>query len=446
MDALNDMEEPEPLDVGRASVQDELSDEETSSDSFELLIDSPDHHSLHRLKRKDQEHTIDWSTPLPRPEQLSTRGLPPTPRDSRTRSCKEKALQNILLDSSRKKKRDDAYQRWQQTTNIDENTPRLKHRHPSWYCSPTHWSDESSSEESLHGFVVDNEYIQWIEDDSECVDTRPDVFVHERQDPFLDDLPDDMEEHSECHGSEDDTPILLDSSEEDDLIPPLDGRDWNETPQEPIVVDDLPSPPPSPQPLPVGDETVFDVEEEQNLVVFDHPGAAERSSKWNLQCATGPGPEQVWAKLHAALRHRKREDYRKSGRDSFAANREALATAYFHQYNETVFDGRLPDIPIVWEKKTGARGFCVCHRKGRTRSVPRIALVPKWNNTDPDLRRVLLHEMCHAAAWLFDNCRNHSKKWVQWTKIAERKVPELEGIDYSWEYPYFCSNAACGKR
>jgi hypothetical protein len=71
---------------------------------------------------------------------------------------------------------------------------------------------------------------------------------------------------------------------------------------------------------------------------------------------------------------------------------------------------------------------------------------------DPDrLRSTLLHEMCHAAAWIIDGVHNppHGKCFQKWARIAMRHVPDIEVTtrhDYqiSFKYAWACTTPKCG--
>lgn len=60
------------------------------------------------------------------------------------------------------------------------------------------------------------------------------------------------------------------------------------------------------------------------------------------------------------------------------------------------------------------------------------------------LRCTLIHEMCHAATWIFDNDKGHGTNWRKWAKKANYTFPELPTItvchnyDIEYKFTYQC--------
>lgn len=66
-------------------------------------------------------------------------------------------------------------------------------------------------------------------------------------------------------------------------------------------------------------------------------------------------------------------------------------------------------------------------RRGEVR-IAEVELEAKVVDTEDKLRRTLLHELCHAAAWVFDNVSKppHGRTFWRWADIAKRVYPQHE--------------------
>lgn len=93
-------------------------------------------------------------------------------------------------------------------------------------------------------------------------------------------------------------------------------------------------------------------------------------------------------------------------------------------------------------------GFCYYGRKSSLR-VARIELADKVIDSADRLRDTLIHEMCHAAAWLISGVKaGHGPVWKKWTLRANHVHQDLPPISrcHSYtinaKYTYRCTN--CG--
>lgn len=95
--------------------------------------------------------------------------------------------------------------------------------------------------------------------------------------------------------------------------------------------------------------------------------------------------------------------------------------AIYRYFNETRFEGRLPDdIPVrLSSRMTRSLGHMLpdTDRNGR-RVVAEIALSADLMLPGNGAERVdtLLHEMAHAADYLFDGNRGHGASWERWAR------------------------------
>ncbi|XP_055624081.1 germ cell nuclear acidic protein-like isoform X2 [Toxorhynchites rutilus septentrionalis] len=135
-------------------------------------------------------------------------------------------------------------------------------------------------------------------------------------------------------------------------------------------------------------------------------------------------------------------------RKKFDLHKDELSEILYNMYNEKVFQNQLT-IPLSWNKKlTTTAGRCFNIKKNNERSC-RIELSNKILTTAGRLRCTLIHEMCHAAAWIFHMENGHGKCWKKWTRQAMNIFPELPSITvchrYEIEYKYTYQCVLCKK-
>ena len=145
----------------------------------------------------------------------------------------------------------------------------------------------------------------------------------------------------------------------------------------------------------------------------------------------------------------------KKYRIDFKSNKEALCNYLFKLYNEKVFDKKLPeDLSIEWNiRMRGTAGFCYNKKSlktlGGVTKSSRIVLATKVLDTPDRLRDTLIHEMCHAAAWLINNVSDgHGPFWTGWANKAMKTLPELPPIrrchDYKIKTKFTYKCVGCG--
>ncbi|KAG7198427.1 hypothetical protein KM043_005814 [Ampulex compressa] len=145
----------------------------------------------------------------------------------------------------------------------------------------------------------------------------------------------------------------------------------------------------------------------------------------------------------------------KKYRLNYKNNKEELCRYLFKLYNEKVFDKQLPmDMSIEWNvRMRGTAGFC--YNKKSIKSLggivksSRIVLATKILDTPDRVRDTLIHEMCHAAAWLINNVSDgHGPFWTGWAKKAMNTFPELPPIrrchDYKIKTKFTYRCTSCG--
>jgi len=142
-------------------------------------------------------------------------------------------------------------------------------------------------------------------------------------------------------------------------------------------------------------------------------------------------------------------------RSSFSKNRQHYTTSTFVEFNTKAFNSALSSVEVSWSKrlKTTA-GLTRLKRIGTTDNMRRIATIElstKCLDSVERLRSTLLHEMCHAAAWLVDGVHKppHGSVFKKWASLSMRKIRDVEVTtthDYviQFKYAWKCTNNVCG--
>lgn len=145
----------------------------------------------------------------------------------------------------------------------------------------------------------------------------------------------------------------------------------------------------------------------------------------------------------------------KKYRQTYKNNKEELCKYLYSLYNEKVFDKQLPeDMLIEWNvRMRGTAGYCYNKKSvipfGSIRKSSRIVLATKILDTPDRLRDTLIHEMCHAAAWLINDVSDgHGPIWAAWANKAKKVFPELPPIrrchDYKIKTKFTYRCISCG--
>lgn len=82
--------------------------------------------------------------------------------------------------------------------------------------------------------------------------------------------------------------------------------------------------------------------------------------------------------------------------------------------------------------------------RSSTGRTARLELSEKVLTSADRLRCTLIHEMCHAATWVFDGDKGHGATWKSWANKVNRIFPELPTVerchnyDIEYKYTYQC--------
>ena len=141
---------------------------------------------------------------------------------------------------------------------------------------------------------------------------------------------------------------------------------------------------------------------------------------------------------------------------NFARHKETVAAELYREFNRDGFGGALPErFEITWNAKLLTTAGLTHYRKvtrssGVSEYHARIELSTKVLDTAEKLEATLLHEMCHAAAWLLDRCAKppHGSVFKKWAERAMRAYPVVR-VDtcHSYQihqpYKYRCTQSWC---
>ena len=152
----------------------------------------------------------------------------------------------------------------------------------------------------------------------------------------------------------------------------------------------------------------------------------------------------------------------------FRRKKAALTKSYFESFNNNAFEGKLPaDLSVVWNKRLlTTAGITKMKLTSRRQSLggtadaqgamvrtvaASIELSEKVCDDEERLKTTLLHEMCHAAAWLLDGERKppHGPAFWKYAKQASVALPDQTVTtchSYAVHTPYKwrCSDSNCG--
>ncbi|XP_050442475.1 arrestin domain-containing protein F-like isoform X2 [Adelges cooleyi] len=141
----------------------------------------------------------------------------------------------------------------------------------------------------------------------------------------------------------------------------------------------------------------------------------------------------------------------------FKKHRDDLVCILFKLFNKEVFENKLPtDMNFKWNARLRTTaGACFNRRSVKINEnldcirVSRIELSSKIIDTAERLRDTLIHELCHAACWIFNNvAEGHGPAWKSWANKAMQRFPELPIIkrchSYAIQTKYTYKCIKCG--
>ena len=146
---------------------------------------------------------------------------------------------------------------------------------------------------------------------------------------------------------------------------------------------------------------------------------------------------------------------RKKKKSNFNNERELITKSTFRTFNKIVFNSALSSVEVVWSKRlTSTAGLTRLKRKKMGENWQyhaSIELSTKLIDDKSRLQSTLMHEMCHAAAWIIDNIHKppHGKCFKKWGNLAMRKIDGLlvstthEYVTNTFKHAWHCTNPNC---
>jgi predicted SprT family Zn-dependent metalloprotease len=137
------------------------------------------------------------------------------------------------------------------------------------------------------------------------------------------------------------------------------------------------------------------------------------------------------------------------------SQRERLSKSTFDDFNSIVFENALDAVEVTWSKRLITTAGITRLRRRKCGSfvehIAAIELSVKLIDDESRLQSTLMHEMCHAAAWLVDNVHKppHGKCFKKWANLAMRRVNGLlvstthEYVTNTFKHAWACTNDAC---
>ncbi|XP_017486401.1 PREDICTED: uncharacterized protein LOC108374879 isoform X1 [Rhagoletis zephyria] len=177
-----------------------------------------------------------------------------------------------------------------------------------------------------------------------------------------------------------------------------------------------------------------------------------RDNRKNLLDQIGPTPKYKYGFLKSldvcvakSLCHPDALCYR----ENYRTKKEELAKLLYELYNTKLFQNKLK-VPIEWNKKLcNTAGRCLNKKKMGVRTSL-VELSEKVLTSADRLRCTLIHELCHAATWIFNGEGGHGSTWKQWALKANHIFPEIPKIgvchQYDIEYKYTYKCTLCGAK
>ena len=119
----------------------------------------------------------------------------------------------------------------------------------------------------------------------------------------------------------------------------------------------------------------------------------------------------------------------------FRKNRQEIGDMAFAEFDRKAFDGALADVELVWSNKLRTTAGLTRLKQvsgggNPTKRIATIELSTKIIDDELRLRATLLHECCHAAAWLVDGVSKppHGACFKKWANTAMSNVSTLRPI------------------
>jgi predicted SprT family Zn-dependent metalloprotease len=196
-------------------------------------------------------------------------------------------------------------------------------------------------------------------------------------------------------------------------------------------------------------------QEEQDVWLIDDSSSEEsNNTAEENQANNKPWMDKV-ASFLPNLTQKKAAQPKGLSKAAFRQQRETLTESFFAEFNQKAFDGKLSAVEISWSNKMRTTAGLTRLKRTTTNQGVKLSatieLSTKVIDEERRLRSTLLHEMCHAAAWLIDSVSKppHGKCFQKWANTAMRRVPNIvvttrHEYEISYKFAWACTTPKCG--
>jgi predicted SprT family Zn-dependent metalloprotease len=132
----------------------------------------------------------------------------------------------------------------------------------------------------------------------------------------------------------------------------------------------------------------------------------------------------------------------------FKQTRDAQTAELFDDFDLTVFEHRLTiaDVTVTWNKNLNTTAGLTRLRRVGPKYKATIELSTKVVDNTHKLRQTLMHEMCHAATWVFDHIAKppHGLEFKRWAGEAGAAYDDIDvttchNYEVHYKYKYACT-------
>jgi predicted SprT family Zn-dependent metalloprotease len=142
----------------------------------------------------------------------------------------------------------------------------------------------------------------------------------------------------------------------------------------------------------------------------------------------------------------------------FRKNRDRITNSAFKEFNQDVFGSKLGSVEVLWSNKLNTTAGRTILRKCKLNMTPgvplkRLAIIElstKVIDDEARLRETLLHELVHAAVWIFEGVSKppHGADFKRWAKIAMKKCPDVvvtttHQYEINYKFTWRCVDPGC---
>ena len=188
------------------------------------------------------------------------------------------------------------------------------------------------------------------------------------------------------------------------------------------------------------------------IAVLEDSDDDDEEEEDSNNCAKKAVPERVQAPTPS--RRRPNTSTSTASKSPFLKTREELSKSLFNQLDTRVFHGKLgaEGVEITWSKRLSSTAGKTILRRGKGSHADIYKADIELSSTILDrearLRSTLLHEMCHAAAWIVDKNDNppHGPVFQKWARRAQAQtgVPVTTTHTYKIaKYAWACQTVGC---